>query len=104
MSTAVLNTVSAGNVDMRLKNDAEIVLEQLGYSVEKAVNLLLRFVIARKELPEDLKKPPVPCLDDMTEEEFDAMISEAMESVKAGRTVPAEELRKEMAEQYDFKF
>ena len=91
-------------VDTDIKRKADAVFEELGMSADSVVNLLLDHVALLRRIPEDLGRPPIPCLEAMTEDEFDAMISEAMESVKAGRTVPAEELRKEMSEQYGFKF
>lgn len=42
-------------VDSKLKREAEIVLEQLGYSLEEVVDLLLRFVVAHKRLPKELE-------------------------------------------------
>ncbi|MBQ6113329.1 MAG: type II toxin-antitoxin system RelB/DinJ family antitoxin [Synergistaceae bacterium] len=100
MSTAVLEI----EVDADLKERAEVVFEELGTSTSRIVNLLLNHVAVLKKIPENLGVPPVPCIDDMTEDEFDAMIDEAMESVKSGRTVSAEELREEMSEQYGFNF
>ena len=100
MSTAVLEI----EVDADLKERAEVVFEELGTSTSRIVNLLLNHVAVLKKIPENLGVPPVPCVDDMTEDEFDAMIDEAMESVKSGRTVSAEELREEMSEQYGFNF
>ncbi|MBQ7268141.1 MAG: type II toxin-antitoxin system RelB/DinJ family antitoxin, partial [Synergistaceae bacterium] len=90
--------------DADLKERAEVVFEELGTSTSRIVNLLLNHVAVLKKIPENLGVPPVPCVDDMTEDEFDAMIDEAMESVKSGRTVSAEELREEMSEQYGFNF
>lgn len=100
MSTALLELDSVIEVEPELKKKADAVLNELGMSVKGAVDLFLRNVTSRKKLPEELKIPPIPCIDDLTEEEFDALMDEAIESVKAGRTYPIEEVRKEMHERY----
>ena len=86
-----------------LKNRAEEILNQLGLSLSEAFSLLLHQVTLRRSFPVELKVPdklPVPCLDDLTDEEFDAMIEESMADVEAGRTYTIEEVRKFMEEQY----
>ena len=100
MSTALLELDSVIEVEPELKKKADAVLNELGLSVKGAVELFLRNVTSRKKLPEELKRPPIPCLEDLTEEEYDAMMEEAMADVEAGRTYTIEEVRKEMHERY----
>ena len=86
-----------------LKNSAEEILNKLGLSLSEAFSLLLHQVTLRRSFPVELKVPdnfPVPCLDDLTDEEFDAMIQEAFDDIEAGRTYTIEEVRKFMEEQY----
>ena len=86
-----------------LKNSAEEILNKLGLSLSEAFSLLLHQVTLRRSFPVELKVPdnfPVPCIDDLTDEEFDAMIEESMADVEAGRTYTIEEVRKFMEEQY----
>ena len=100
MSTALLELDSVIEVEPELKKKADVVLNELGMSVKGAVDLFLRNVTSRKKLPEELSRPPIPCLDDLTEEEFDAMIQEAFDDIEAGRTYTIEEVRREMHEKY----
>lgn len=100
MSTALLELDSVIEVEPELKKKADAVLNELGMSVKGAVDLFLRNVTSRKKLPEELKRPPIPCLDDLTEEEFDAMIQEAFDEFEAGNFYTLEEVEAEMREKY----
>ncbi len=100
MSTALLELDSVIEVEPELKKNADIVLNELGMSVKGAVDLFLRNVTSRRKLPEELKRPPIPCIDDMTEEEFDALIQETFDDIEAGRCYSLEEVEKEMREKY----
>ena len=100
MTTALLELDSVIEVEPELKKKADAVLNELGLSVKGAVDLFLRNVTSRKKLPEELKRPPIPCLEDLTEEEFDALMEEAFDDIEAGRTYTIEEVRKFMEEQY----
>ena len=104
MATAVLELERAAavvEIDAEIKQEAEAVLKQLGFSLSRAVNLFLSFVIARKKLPEVLNRPFIPSLDDMTKEEFDALIQEAFDDIDAGRYYTVEEVRKEIEDRYE---
>ena len=96
MSTELLTV----EVDTDIKRKADAVFEELGMSAGSAVNLLLNHVAVLRRIPEDLGRPPIPCLEDMTEEEFDAMIQEAVDEIKAGKGIPAEEVRRMMESKY----
>ena len=87
-------------VDSDIKRRADAVFEELGMSAGKAVNLLLNHVAVLKRIPKDFGQPPIPCLEDMTEEEFDKMIQEAFDEIKAGRGIPADEVRRMMESKY----
>ncbi len=100
MSTAVLELDSVIEVEPELKKRADVVFNQLGMSASKAVNLLLNYVVSLKSLPKDLGRPPIPCLEEMTEEEFDAMIQKGVEDIKAGRTYSIEDVRRILEEDY----
>ncbi len=65
-----------------------------------AVDLFLRNVTSRKKLPEELKRPPIPCLDDLTDEEFDALMQEAFNDIEAGNYCTQEELEEELYRKY----
>ena len=90
-------------IEEGLKKRAEEILNQLGLSLSEAFNLLLHQVALRRSFPVELKVPdtfPVPCIDDLTDEEFDALMEEAFDDIEAGRTYTIEEVRKFMEEQY----
>ena len=95
-----MSTAAYVEVDAKLKGEADDVLGQLGTSVNSAVDLFLNFVVERKKIPEDLKRPPIPCLDDMTEDELDRIFLEGIAEIKAGRGIPAEVVEKELHEKY----
>ena len=96
MSTELLTV----EVDTDIKRKADAVFEELGMSAGGVVNLLLNHVAVLKRIPEDLGRPPIPCLEDMTEEEFDAMTQEALDEIEAGKGIPAETVEKELREKY----
>ena len=101
MNTAVTDELSVIEVDPELRKRADKVFEELGTSASGTVNSLLKYVVISRRLPEYLKRPPIPCIDDMTEDELDALIEEGMNDVKAGRTYSLEEARRIIGEQYD---
>lgn len=96
MSTELLTV----EVDTDIKRKADAVFEELGMSAGSAVNLLLNHVAVLRRIPEDLGRPPIPCLEDMTEEEFDAMIQESIDALKAGRVYSLEEARRIIEVEY----
>ena len=96
MSTELLTV----EVDTDIKRKADAVFEELGMSAGSAVNLLLNHVAVLRRIPEDLGRPPIPCLEDMTEEDFDAMIQESIDALKAGRVYSLEEARRIIEVEY----
>ena len=90
-------------IEPELGNQAEAILNRLGTSISEVTNMVLRYVVARKKLPEDLSRPPIPCFDDMTEEEFDAMIEESFDAIEAGRCLTIEEVKKQLREEYSLE-
>lgn len=98
--TIDLNSIVQVNPALRIKADA--VLVQFDMSVSRAVDLLLNYIVKLKRVPDVLTMPPIPCIDDLTEEEFDAMIQEAVDDVEAGRTYTIDEVR-QMLEAEDAK-
>ncbi len=96
MSTELLTV----EVDTDIKRKADAVFEELGISAGSVFNLLLNHVAVLRRIPEDLGRPPIPCLEDMTEEEFDAMIQESIDALKAGRVYSLEEARRIIEAEY----
>ena len=93
-------------IEPELMKQAEDVLGKIGMTFSQAVNLFTRQIVLRRSFPIELNVPDdVPVsLESMTDEELDAFIHEGIDDVEAGRTVPAEAVRREMAKEYGFKF
>lgn len=117
MSTAVLEKPEATSevksftidINVDLKDSADKILDSIGLSFPQAVDLFLRQMVLRNAFPVDLRARerddfPLPCIDDMTEEELDALIQEAMKEFEAGRGISSEAIKEEMAKRYGIKF
>ena len=89
-----MSTAAIVEVDAKLKSEADNVLSQLGTSVNHVVDLLLSFVVERKKIPDDLKRPPISCIDDITEEELDEIFLEGIAEIKAGNFHMFDEVKK----------
>ncbi|MBR0257715.1 MAG: type II toxin-antitoxin system RelB/DinJ family antitoxin [Synergistaceae bacterium] len=100
MTTAVAE-IEYIPVDAKLKREAESVLSQIGMSYAQAVDILARQIIFRRKFPENLEQPPIPCIEDMTEEELDMHIQRAFDEIEAGKYHTAEEVRKIMEAEND---
>lgn len=100
MSTAVIDRASVIEVDPELKRKADEVLKESGISLSGTVNCLLNYVVSSRKIPEDLKRPPIPCIDDLTEDELDELFLEGLAEIEAGNGIPAEVLEKELHDKY----
>lgn len=100
MSTAVLELDSVIEVEPELKKRADVVFNQLGMSASKAVNLLLNYVVSLKRMPEDLGRPSIPCIDDITEDELDDLFQQGIDEIEAGNFYTFDEVKKEMHDAY----
>ena len=85
-------------VEPELSSQAEAIFKQLGTSISEATDTFLRYVVARKKLPEVLNELPIPCIDDMTAEELDALVCKAFDEIEAGDCYTPEEARKILEE------
>ena len=94
MSTVTLEEGTFVRVDPELITKAEDVLSNKGFSYSKAVELFTKNIIRNGLRLEAIgyDKPPVPCLEDLTEEEFDAMIQEAVDEIERGEYYTSEEM------------
>ena len=79
-------------VDTELKEQAELVLEQLGLSMSEAIRLFLRQMVIQQELPLAYRT--------LTREELDEMLEEGLAQARAGLSYPVdvafEKLRREL--------
>ncbi|MBQ7592870.1 MAG: type II toxin-antitoxin system RelB/DinJ family antitoxin [Synergistaceae bacterium] len=101
-----MSTAAIVEVDAKLKSEAEKILDKIGLSFTQAVDLFTRQIVLRRAFPVELdtRESKPLCLEGLTEDELDAEIQRGIDDIKAGRTVSAEAVRKEMAERYGFKF
>lgn len=78
-------------VEPEVKERAEAILERLGVSVSAFINMTYRQVILHKGIPYDVAIPTkLPARDEMTDSEFDEMMSIGLSQAKAGETIPLE--------------
>ena len=109
MSTAVAEKKTISYVielEPQIYEQAENILNQIGMSLSDAINLFNKQVILQNGFPIDLKLParrPI-CIEDLTKEEFDALIHEAFDDIDSGRTFSSDEMKERIAERYGVKF
>ncbi len=79
-------------VEPDVKEKAEDILNQLGVPASVVINMLYKQIIMTKSIPFPLSIPNAPLAhDEMSKEEFDAMIGKGLEQAKAGQGVPLDE-------------
>ena len=89
-------TVSA-RVEQDVKVEAEKILAKLGIPVSVLINALYRQIIYKHGVPFSLSVYEEPkALDEMTKDEFDAMLQESYEQSLRGEGVPLEEFFAEL--------
>ena len=78
-------------VEPEVKDQAEVVLEQLGIPMSNAIGLFLRQIVLQRGIPFEMKLPSNRPLDmsAMSKEVFDAEVQKGMASFAAGRTSSA---------------
>lgn len=89
-------------VDPETKEQAELILSQLGIPMSNAVGMFLKQVVIHRGIPFDMKLPisrPV-VIGDLTKEQFDAQMQLGMDDISAGRVISADEVEAEMRELY----
>lgn len=78
-------------VEPEIKEQAEMVLSQLGIPMSSAINIFLRQVVLQKGLPFEVKinqNKPV-AYGDLTEDEFNYEIEKGFKDLYEGRTTSA---------------
>lgn len=85
-------------VEPEVKEQAEIVLEQLGIPMSNAIGMFLRQVVLQRGLPFEMKLPERRPLDmsSISREQFDREMRKGMEDLRAGRTHSADEVHVQM--------
>lgn len=89
-------------VEPEVKEQAELVLEQLGIPMSNAIRLFLRQVVLQRGIPFELKLPQSKPLSmgTLTEEQFNAEIEKGLADLTAGRVVSAENVAERMRQDY----
>ena len=89
-------------VEPEIKEQAELVLEQLGIPMSNAIGLFLRQVVLQRGIPFELKLPQSKPLSvsTLTEEQFNAEIEKGLADLTAGRVVSAESVADRMRRDY----
>ena len=91
MANKTVNVLA--RVEPETKHTAEEVMQKLGISVSTVINLLYNQIILTQSIPFPLTLPRAPkAQDEMTDEEFSAMLQNGMDDVQARRTRPAKEV------------
>lgn len=62
--------------------------------------MLLNYTVRLKKIPDALLMPPIPCLDEMTDEEFDEMVQAGFDDIAEGRTYTTDEVRERLSAEY----
>lgn len=89
-------------VEPEVKEQAELVLEQLGIPMSNAIGLFLRQVVLQRGIPFELKLPQSKPLSvsKLTEEQFNSEIEKGLANLTAGRVVSAESVTDRMRQDY----
>ena len=89
-------------VEPEVKEQAELVLEQLGIPMSNAIGLFLRQVVLQRGIPFELKLPQSKPLSvsTLTEEQFNAEIEKGLADLTAGKVVSAENVAERMRQDY----
>ena len=89
-------------VDPETKEQAELILAQLGIPMSDAAGMFLKQIVIQRGIPFEMKLPsarPV-AIGDLAKEPFDAEIQLGMEDIQAGRVVSADDVEAEMRRLY----
>ncbi len=89
-------------VEPEVKEQAEIVLNQLGIPMSNAIGLFLRQVILQRGIPFDMKLPQSKplSLGSLTDEEFNAEIEKGLADLTEGRVSAADSVAERMQRDY----
>lgn len=102
---AVKNANVTARVEPEIKEQAEAIFASLGVPVSTVINMLYRQTIRMRGIPFSVRLPVERprARDEMTDEELDAMLAQAIEDVKAGRTQPAEKVFGEIRKEFGYE-
>ena len=89
-------------VEPEVKEQAELVLDQLGIPMSNAIGMFLRQVVIQRGIPFEMKLPESKPLfmDELTKEQFDAEIQKGLDDIENGRVYPADVVEAEIRSMY----
>ena len=89
-------------VDPETKEQAELILAELGIPMSNAVGMFLKQVVIQRGIPFEMKLSSAKPLEigAMTREQFNAEMQAGMDDIQAGRVVSADEVEAEMRRMY----
>ena len=97
MATKTANVTA--RVQPEIKEKAEAVLEQIGIPVSVLIDTLYRQIIMTGGVPYSLSVPKLRTLDDMSAEQFDAMMQKGYDEARSGVGIPVDEAFKAIREE-----
>ncbi len=84
-------------VDPKIKEQVEDVLNELGISMATAIEIYLRQIALFKKIPFEIKLPEeskLICYQDLSDEEFDQLMNQALASYQKGECVDFDSFKK----------
>lgn len=84
-------------VDPEVKEQAEIILDELGISMSTAMGAFLKQIVLQKGLPFDVKLPksqPI-AYGALSDDEFNALMDSAAKSYASGKGISIEQFEKD---------
>ncbi len=89
-------------VEPDVKEKAEAIMAQLGIPASVVINMLYKQIIMTKSIPFSLSIPAEPIArDEMSQRQFDEMMSIGLAQAKKGESTSAEEFFKSLMEEVD---
>lgn len=99
MARAATRTASVyTRVDPETKEQAEVILSQLGIPMSNAIGMFLKQIVMHRGIPFEMKLPSsVPvAAGSLTKEQFDAELQKGMDDLAAGRVLSADAVEAEL--------
>lgn len=89
-------------VDPETKEQAEMILNQLGIPMSNAIGMFLKQIVMHRGIPFEMKLPnSVPvAAGSLTKEQFDTELKKGMDDIAAGRVLSADAVEAEMRALY----
>lgn len=89
-------------VDPDTKEQAELILTQLGIPMSNAIGMFLKQVVIHRGIPFEMKLPSARPLavGELTKEQFDAELMSGLDDIEAGHIISADDVESEMRRLY----